>query len=196
MHIPFADGQYLLTEMMMDRINAADLFRYGGLKGPKGFIKGWFFQGFRYTFLLRKIIQYKKYTIKGLFYRILRRLFAYKEFIISPEAEIGEGFYLYHRGTVYIGPVKIGKNCCVSHNVTIGRAYKNGQIGRPTIGDNVWIGPGAVLIGKINIGNNVFIAPNSVVNTDVPDNAMVAGFPARFIVKEDPIKDWVNDILD
>jgi serine O-acetyltransferase len=180
----------------MDKTIRADLYRYGKLSGTKGFIKGLFIPGFRYTYLLRKIIEHSKFTIRGIYYRILKRLFAYKEFIISPSAEIGEGFYLYHRGTVYIGPVKIGKNCCVSHNVTIGRAYKNGQIGRPTIGDNVWIGPGAVVVGKINIGNNVFIAPNSVVNTDVPDNAMVAGFPARYIIKEDPNRDWVSDILD
>lgn len=180
----------------MDRVIKADLYRYGRLTGIKGFIKGWSLPGFRYMFLIRKISKHKKYTVPGLFFRIIKRLFAYKEYNISPDAEIDEGFYLYHRGTVYIGPVKIGKNCCVSHNVTIGRAYKNGQIGRPTIGDNVWIGPGAVLVGKINIGNNVFIAPNSVVNTDVPDNAMVAGFPARYIIKEDPIGDWVNDILD
>ena len=180
----------------MDKKIQADLFRYGGLKGTKGLIKGWFIPGFRYTFLLRKIVQYKKFTVKGMYYRILKRLFSYKEYQINPDAQIGEGFYLYHRGTVFIGPVKIGRNCCVSHNVTIGRAYKDGQIGRPTIGDNVWIGPGAVIVGKINIGNNVFIAPNSVVNIDVPDNAMVSGFPARYIIKADTNKDWVNDILD
>jgi serine O-acetyltransferase len=180
----------------MDRTIKADLYRYGRLSGVKGLIKGWFIPGFRYTYLYRKIVKHKKFTLQGIYYRILRRLFAYKEFIISPDAQIGEGFYLYHRGTVYIGPVKIGKNLCVSHNVTIGRAYKNGQIGRPTLGDNVWIGPGAVVVGKINIGNNVFIAPNSVVNIDVPDNAMVAGNPARYIIKENPIGDWVNDILD
>lgn len=180
----------------MDKIIKADLYRYGRLEGTKGLIKAWFIPGFRYTFLLRKIILHKKYTLRGMFYRILRRLFAYKEYQISPDARIGEGFHMYHRGTVFIGPVKIGRNCSVSHNVTIGRAYKNGQIGRPTIGDNVWIGPGAVVVGKITIGNNVFIAPNSVVNTDVPDNAMVAGYPARYIIKEDPLKDWVNEILD
>lgn len=180
----------------MDRILSADLYRYNGLSGLRGFIKGWTITGFRFTFIYRKTVRYNKKTVKGIFYRILQRLFAYKEFFISREADIGEGFYLYHRGTVYIGPVKIGKNCCVSHNVTIGRAYKNGMIGRPTIGNNVWIGPGAVIVGKINIGNNVFIAPNSVVNTDVPDNAMVAGYPARYMIKEDPTKDWINDILD
>jgi serine O-acetyltransferase len=180
----------------MDRITKADLFRYGKFEGVKGFIKGWSFPGFRYIYLLRKIKKHKKYTMKGIFYRILKRLFVYKGYQVSPDAQIGEGFYLYHRGAVFIGPVIIGKNCCVSHNVTIGRAYRNGQIGRPTIGENVWIGPGAVVVGKINIGNNVFIAPNSVVNTDIPDNAMVAGYPARYIIKEDSIKDWVNDILD
>ncbi|MGB8492030.1 MAG: serine acetyltransferase [Bacteroidales bacterium] len=180
----------------MERTIQADLYRYGKLTGVKGFIKGWARPGFRYTFFLRKITRHNKYTLKGIFYRLLRRLFAYKEYQISAQAEIGEGFYLYHRGTVFIGPVRIGKNCCVSHNVTIGRAYKNGQIGRPVIGDNVWIGPGAVVVGKINIGNNVFIAPNSVVNFDVPDNAMVAGYPARFIIKEDAVSDWVNDILE
>jgi serine O-acetyltransferase len=180
----------------MDEVVKGDLYRYGKLSGIKGFIQGWFFPGFRYTFLLRMIVKHNKYTYKGVWFRILRRLFAYKEYQISPEAHIGEGFYLYHRGTVFIGPVTLGKNCCVSHNVTIGRAYKNGQIGRPIIGDNVWIGPGAVVVGKIKIGNNVFIAPNSVVNFDVPDNAMVSGFPARYIIKENPVGDWVNDIVD
>ena len=180
----------------MDRILTADLYRYNGLSGFRGFIKGWSIPGFRFTFLYRKTKHHGKTSLKGIFYRILRKLFAYKEFIISPEAGIGEGFYLYHRGTIYIGPVKIGRNCCVSHNVTIGRAYKAGKLGRPVIGDNVWIGPGAVIVGKITIGSNVFIAPNSVVNTDVPDNSMVAGFPARYIIKENPTKDWINDILD
>jgi serine O-acetyltransferase len=73
------------------------------------------------------------------------------ERVTSGLAEIGIGFYLYHRGTVYVGPVKTGKNCCVSHKVTIGRAYKNSQIGRPTIGENVWKGPGAVVVWKRKI---------------------------------------------
>jgi len=180
----------------MDKVIKADLYRYGQLTGFWGFIKGWFDPGFRYTYFLRKTMKYKLFSVRGIFYRILRRLLTYRGYHISSQAEIGEGLYLYHRGTVFIGPLKIGKNCCVSHNVTIGRAYKNGKIGRPTIGDNVWIGPGAVVVGEIKIGNNVFIAPNSVVNTDVPDNAMVAGYPARYIVKEETIKDWVNDILD
>ena len=180
----------------MNRITKADLYRYGRLTGRKGFIKGWSVPGFRYVFLLRKIKEYKKYTVKGIFYRILKYMFTYKEFQISSDAQIGEGFQLYHRGTVIIGPVIIGKNCCVSHNVTIGRSFRNGQIGRPSIGDYVWIGTGSVLVGNIIIGKNVLIAPNAFVNFDVPDNSIVIGNPGKIIRKENPTNYYITDILD
>jgi serine O-acetyltransferase len=180
----------------MNRVTRADLFRYGGLTGIKGFFKGWFFSGFRYTFLLRKTIQHKVYSPIGLYYRILKRLFAYKEYQISKDAQIGEGLYLYHRGTVIIGPVMIGKNCTVGHSVTIGRSYKGGKIGRPTLEDNVWIGSGAVIVGKVNIGNDVLIAPNSFVNFDVPDDSLVIGNPGKIIKKENPTKYYIDYKLD
>jgi serine O-acetyltransferase len=180
----------------MDSKTRADLYRYDKLSGISGFIKGWFIPGFRYTFLLRKVIRFKKWSIRGVWYRLMMRVFAYKEYQINPEAQIGEGLQLYHRGTVVIGPVKIGKNCCISHNVTIGRSYKGGQIGRPTLGDFVWIGTGAVIVGKIEIGNNVLIAPNSFVNFDVPDNSIVIGSPGKIIRKDNPTKNYISDILD
>ena len=46
------------------------------------------------------------------------------------------------------------------------------------IGNEVWIGTNAVVVGKIRIGNNVLIAPNAFVNIDVPDNSIVIGNPA------------------
>lgn len=179
----------------MNRVTKADLYRYGNLTGVKGFIKGWFCHGFRYTFLFRKTSKYKKFTIRGIFYRVLKKLFEYKGFHIDRGAEIGEGFNLYHRGTVIIGPVKIGRNCCIGHNVVIGRAYKKGEIGRPTIGDYVWIGTGSVLVGKITIGNNVLIAPVSFVNFDVPDNSIVIGSPGKIIRKENPTKYYITSVL-
>jgi serine O-acetyltransferase len=180
----------------MNRVTKADLYRYGGLTGFKGFVKGWFISGFRYTFLLRKSIQYKRVILLGFCCRVLKRLFGYKEFQISNEAQIGEGFYIYHRGTVIIGPVKIGKNCTVGHSVTIGRSYKRGKIGRPTLKDNVWIGSGAVIVGEINIGNDVLIAPNAFVNFNVPDNSLVIGNPGEIIWKENPTKYYIDYILD
>lgn len=179
----------------MDHITKADLFRYGRLSGKTGLVRGWYDPGFRFMYLFRKMQKHRKWTIKGLYYRFLKKVFVYSEFQISPDATIGEGFQIYHRGTVVIGPVIIGKNCCVSHNVTIGRSYRGGQLGRPTLGDYVWIGTGAVLVGKINIGNNVLIAPNAFVNFDVPDNSLVIGNPGKIVKKENPTKNYITDIL-
>ena len=71
----------------------------------------------------------------------------------------------------------IGKDCYIYQNVTIG-SWKDKS---PQIGDNVYIYPNSVIIGGIKIGDNVKIAPCSLVRQDVPDNAIVAGNPAKII---------------
>lgn len=180
----------------MDRIIRADLYRYDGLEGNMGLIKGLSDSGFRYTYFMRKIMSHKAVSLAGLFFRIMKRLFTYRGYHISNEAVIGPGFSLYHRGTVYIGPIKIGKNCTVSHNVVIGRSLKKGIIGRPTLGDNVWIGTGAVVVGPIDIGNDVLIAPNAFVNFDIPDHSLVIGNPGKIIPKENPTKHYITNTLD
>lgn len=53
--------------------------------------------------------------------------------------------------------------------------------GRPTIGNNVTIYTGAVVVGNISIGDNVIIAANAVVRNDVPNNVLVAGVPAKIV---------------
>jgi serine O-acetyltransferase len=176
----------------------ADLYRHEGLTGLRGFIKGWFIPGFRYTYIFRKVTRYSKYSVMGIFFRLLKRRYRFKYgFEIDSEARIGDGFYLSsHCGPVIIGPVSMGKNCNVSHSVTIGRSYKGGVLGRPTIGDHVWIGVGSVLVGKINVGNNVLIAPNSFVNFDVEDNSLVIGNPAKVIRKDNPTRNYINDFIN
>ena len=84
-------------------------------------------------------------------------------------------------GIVIAGGAKIGKNCRISHQVTIGASLD----GRPTIGDNVYIGPGAKIFGNIKIGNNVRIGANCPVFFDVPDNATVVLPKPRIIIKEE-----------
>ncbi len=83
-------------------------------------------------------------------------------------------------GIVIAGGATIGKNCHISHQVTIGRSLN----GVPTIGDDVYIGPGAKLFGDIKIGNNVRIGANCPVFFDVPDNATVVLPKPRVIQKE------------
>ena len=83
---------------------------------------------------------------------------------------------------------KLGKNCVLFHQVTIGsntlRGSKNQ--GAPVIGDNVYIGCGAKIIGGIRVGNNVRIGANCVVTEDVPDNATVVLERPRVIVHDTP----------
>lgn len=182
----------------MHRLIKADLFRQDGLVGVKGFIKGWLLiPGFRYAYLLRKTTFYKKYSFIGIFYRILKRRARTKYgYDISSDAEIGEGLFLSsHPGHIVVGPIKIGKYCNINNAVTIGRAYKGGKIGRPTLDDFVWIGPGSVIVGNIKIGKNVLIAPNSFVNFDVPDNSLVIGNPAKVFNKDNPTKNYINNVL-
>ncbi len=82
--------------------------------------------------------------------------------------------YIDHPHYTYLNAEKIGKNFKTKHNVTIGN-------NRGGIGDNVFVGVGAVVVGKIKIGNNVQIGANAVVTKDVPDNAVVVGNPAYII---------------
>lgn len=87
----------------------------------------------------------------------------------------------------------IGKNCNIAQGVTIGQQNRGKNEGYPVIGDEVWIGPNAVIVGKINIGKNVLIAPNAFVNFDVPDNSVVSGNPAKIYPNEKATDDYINN---
>ena len=181
----------------MNRIIRADLYRQGGLTGLTGFIKAWYYPGFRYTYLFRMASRHSKRSLCGLYYRLLMRHYRFRYgFEINPEALIGPGFYLTsHCSPVIIGPVEIGRNCNVGHSVTIGRSIAGSKKGRPTIGNNVWIGTGSVVVGKINIGDNVLIAPNAFINFDVPDHSLVIGNPGKIIKKEYPTREYINNVI-
>lgn len=98
------------------------------------------------------------------------------------QAEIGKGTQLGYGGigVVIHQKAKIGSNCMISQQVTIGGG-NNRYPGIPTIGDNVYMAKGSIIYGGITIGNNVTIGANAVVNKSVPDNAIVAGVPARVL---------------
>ena len=102
---------------------------------------------------------------------------------VNIDAKLGGGFYIGHVGTIYIGPTTIGANCSLSHNVTIGIGHSEGKEGIPVIGDNVWIGTGAIISGAISVGNNVTIMNGSVLSRSAPDGCLVGGNPARVILQ-------------
>lgn len=91
---------------------------------------------------------------------------------------LGKGCFIQHGFSTRIGGKKIGDNFWVNQNVTIG--YSNAT-DCPTIGDNVRVTTGAVVIGAITIGDNAIIGANAVVVKDVPANAVVGGVPAKLI---------------
>jgi serine O-acetyltransferase len=117
------------------------------------------------------------------FYKILnRRIMAKYLVTISHEASIGRGLFFTHYFGILIGPVTMGENCVISHNVTIGQRVASGDHGVPRIGNNVWIGPGSVISGAIVIGNNVTISAGCVISKSLPDDCLVAGNPGRIIM--------------
>ena len=91
---------------------------------------------------------------------------------ISARAEIGPGLVVHTTHGVFIADTRIGRNCVVQHGVAITHGVR-------AVGDNVYFGPGAKVIGRAAIGNNVRVVANSVVMTDVADNLTVVGVPAR-----------------
>ena len=98
--------------------------------------------------------------------------------IIGRNAQFGPGFVLVHSlGVVINSSVRGGSNVKLEHGVTIG-AEKDKS---PVLGDNVFVGAGAKIVGGVRIGNNVKIGANAVVLSDVPDNSTAVGIPARVV---------------
>lgn len=95
----------------------------------------------------------------------------------TPSRYIGGGVFVQHGWTCVVDAEIVGENLWINQNVTIGHQGK----GHPTIGDNVRIGSGAVLLGNIKIGNNVNIGANAIVVEDVPDNCTVCSPKAKIV---------------
>jgi serine O-acetyltransferase len=99
---------------------------------------------------------------------------------LSPETQIGPGFFISHFGGVWINPrVRMGARCTIAHAITIGAP--DAEVGAPVLGDRVWIGAGAVITGPIQVGSGAVIGANSLVSSNVPENAVVVGVPARVL---------------
>lgn len=123
----------------------------------------------------RNVVYYRigiiKYLIKWL-YPPLNSLY-----IWCPN--IGGGLMIQHGFSSVIAAEKLGDNCRIFQQVTIG--YNGDK--RPIIGDNVIVCCGAKIIGGVTIGNNVTIGANAVVCKDTPNNCVIAGVPAKVIKK-------------
>jgi len=92
-------------------------------------------------------------------------------------------------GVFISGGARLGRNVVIFHQVTIGsnRLADSGNRGAPTIGDNVYIGSGARIVGNVTVGDNCRIGANAVVYEDMPANAVAVQQPTRIIVKDEPL---------
>lgn len=149
----------------------------------------------KYLTCLRKIEYYNNIETKWgniISHILLIKLhkLSYKLGFYIPINVFGPGLYIPHFGSIVVNPkTRVGKNCILHANVVIG--HHEGKT--PTIGDNVFIGPGAKIFGDINIADNVWIGANAVVTKDISEpNAVVGGIPAKIIgYKKDS---WNNTI--
>lgn len=139
--------------------------------------------------LLKSIRDYQKNAEKkGLLSRFKKKLaiLRYRFWSVISGADIplngdiGGGLSIPHPNGIVIHPqAKIGVNCLIHQQVTIGISRKNNTA--PIIKGHVDIGAGAKIIGPITIGEHALIGANAVVVKDVPPFAIVAGIPAKII---------------
>ena len=103
--------------------------------------------------------------------------------VIGRGAEFGPGFVLIHgTGVVINGGVRGGSNVKLEHQVTIGAERRRS----PVLGDDVFVGAGAKVIGPVAVGSGARVGANAVVVRDVPAHATVVGIPARVVRQRDP----------
>ena len=134
-------------------------------------------------------------TGNNFLHRILFSILKSKRHIeIYGRSNIGPGLYLGHPYciTINAGAV-IGSNCNIHKGVTIGQENRGARKGAPIIGNEVWIGVNATIVGHIQIGDDVLIAPNSFVNCDIPSHSVVLGNPCVIKHKEGATEGYISN---
>ena len=176
----------------------SDLYRYAGEAGFGAFLKNITgTPGFKYSFWMRvcagmvqhKLLRYSLFRLALLAWRH----YMFKYGIEIPfTTRIGPWLYIGHFGGIVVSDYAvIGRNCNLSPGVVIGQSNRGEKKGYPVIGDSVYIGPGAKIIGGIMVGSQAAIGANCVVVDDVPENAVVAGVPGR-VISHEGSRDYIN----
>lgn len=144
----------------------------------------------KYEIVLRKH-EYYLNCGKGVLSAVLRKIYGLAHYKLGvklgfeiPCNVIAGGLRINHYGLIVINPqARIGEWCDIHQGTNIGENIEPGSV--PTLGNNVWIGPGAKIFGKIKIGDNTMIGANAVVTASFPNgNCRIAGIPAKIISTE------------
>ena len=133
----------------------------------------------------------------SLYYRFRLRNIERKNGLEIPRTvKFGKGLCICHPYNITINPsVVLGDNINIHKGCTIGQENRGKRKGVPTIGNCVWIGINACIVGNVTIGDDVLIAPNSYVNCDVPSHSVVFGNPCVIRPKENATEGYMNRLV-
>lgn len=169
---------------------AADLYRKTGGRGVRVLFRALATDaGFKHAFWFRAASAcrgHRNKTLRRTLYPLVRAVYNHYQYkhgvFIPPSTRVGPGLFLEHLGDIFVnGRAVIGKNCNLGNGVTIGQANRGARRGVPTVGDNVFVGPGAKIIGGVSVGDNAAVGVNCVVVRDVPADAVVAAGPGQIV---------------
>lgn len=126
----------------------------------------------------------KKYLVNYAYWKTIYKVISLITNISIPQYVFDKGLIIMHLQNIVISSkVKVGENCCLFHNTTIGISMGKEQLGFcPQIADNVTICTGACVIGGIKISSDTVIAANAVVTKTFEEtNVILGGIPAKVI---------------
>lgn len=110
---------------------------------------------------------------------------------IDPKVPIGPGFVIHNFSGVFIEAERIGANFTINQGVSVGHDHR--RQGLPLLGDNVFLGAGAKVLGAVTLGDNVVVAANCLVEKSVAAHCVVAGVPA-VVVQRNTNPDYVGSV--
>jgi len=170
------------------KLLSEDLFRYSGRVSAKEWLKHFLFTpGYKYTVWMRttgylKRNRFARRTLYPVFKLILLRC-RYKYGIYIPEnTVIGGGLFINRGGGIYVhNDAIIGRNVNITPGTLLGQINGGRRMGAPIIGDRVFLGSGAKVVGLVTVGDGASIGVNALITDDVPSNGVMAAPKASMI---------------
>jgi serine O-acetyltransferase len=185
--VAYAPSAWTSTREETRWLIRSDLYRYFGRADWRAALYAFMrIPGFRFTVFLRKATYHSAQP--GPLHRLafwinwlILQHYGFKYgFQIPYTTQVGAGLLIYHHGTLLVNAQAVlGDNVNLSPGVIIGQSNRGKHAGAPVIGNRVWIGCNAAIVGAVTIGDDAMIAPGAYVNFDVPAKAVVIGNPGQ-----------------
>ena len=199
----------LSPQRLLDLLRC-DLFRYAGRSDRATFVRAYFREpGFAFTCWLRTEAWLLAFPRPRPALRTLARLARHRYgrrygIEIAPQTKIAPGLCIVHHGGIVVSPLTvIGRNCTVYQGVTLGQTNRGERAGTPVVGDDVYLAPGAKVMGAVTVGSGAVIGANCVVSKDVPENGVMVASGARLTSRKGshgyvqntgyPLPSWLAD---